>query len=301
MRARTLILFLVAILLAGGTAMLVRSWLAQQRTVEAEAAPMPPPPVQKSVLVARSAIPRGQILKPTDLAWQTWPDGGLDRAYIQKGAKTIEDFAGWVARDPFGPGEPITESKVVAPGSRGFLAAVLSPGMRAVSVPVSNTSGISGFVLPGDQVDILITHSLADNSSGKADAKHHTAAETVLHDVRVIGIDQKLDNKGGEAVVAKTATLEVTPKQSEIIAVASEIGKLSLSLRSLTAPPGETSAADSAAEAGSGTFTLDSEVSRLLPKPFTQKDNPGADVVTVLHGTGKSESTTESQPASRGL
>jgi pilus assembly protein CpaB len=173
--------------------------------------------------------------------------------------------------------------------------------MRAVSVPVSNTSGISGFVLPGDQVDILITHSLADNSSGKADAKHHTAAETVLHDVRVIGIDQKLDNKGGEAVIAKTATLEVTPKQSEIIAVASEIGKLSLSLRSLTAPPGETSAADSAAEAGSGTFTLDSEVSRLLPKPFTQKDNPGADVVTVLHGTGKSESTTESQPASRGL
>ena len=301
MRARTLILFLVAILLAGGTAMLVRSWLAQQRTVEAEAAPMPPPPVQKSVLVARSAIPRGQILKPTDLAWQTWPDGGLDRAYIQKGAKTIEDFAGWVARDPFGPGEPITESKVVAPGSRGFLAAVLSPGMRAVSVPVSNTSGISGFVLPGDQVDILITHSLADNSSGKADAKHHTAAETVLHDVRVIGIDQKLDNKGGEAVVAKTATLEVTPKQSEIIAVASEIGKLSLSLRSLTTSPGETSAADSAAEAGSGTFTLDSEVSRLLPKPFTQKDNPGADVVTVLHGTGKSESTTESQPASRGL
>ena len=281
--------------------MLVRSWLAQQRTVEAEAAPMPPPPVQKSVLVARSAIPRGQILKPTDLAWQTWPDGGLDRAYIQKGAKTIEDFAGWVARDPFGPGEPITESKVVAPGSRGFLAAVLSPGMRAVSVPVSNTSGISGFVLPGDQVDILITHSLADNSSGKADAKHHTAAETVLHDVRVIGIDQKLDNKGGEAVVAKTATLEVTPKQSEIIAVASEIGKLSLSLRSLTTSPGETSAADSAAEAGSGTFTLDSEVSRLLPKPFTQKDNPGADVVTVLHGTGKSESTTESQPASRGL
>jgi pilus assembly protein CpaB len=300
MRARTLILFLVAILLAGGTAMLVRSWLAQQRTVAAEAAPMPTPPAQKSVLVARSAIPRGQILKPTDLAWQTWPEGGLDHAYIQKGVKTIEDFAGWVARDPFGPGEPITESKIVAPGSRGFLAAVLSPGMRAVSVPVSNTSGISGFVLPGDQVDILITHSLAD-SSGKGDAKQHTAAETVLHDVRVIGIDQKLDNKGGEAVVAKTATLEVTPKQSEIIAVASEIGKLSLSLRSLTAPPGETSAADSAADAGSGTFTLDSEVSRLLPKPFTQKDNPGADVVTVLHGTGKSESTTESQPASRGL
>src|SRR5277367_6014008 len=128
MRARTLILFLVAILLAGGTAMLVRSWLAQQRTVEAEAAPMPPPPAQKSVLVASGELTRGQILKPSDLAWQMWNDGGINHAYIQKGTKTIEDFAGWVARHPFGPGEPITESKIVAPGSRGFLAAVLRPG-----------------------------------------------------------------------------------------------------------------------------------------------------------------------------
>ena len=160
MRARTMILFLIALMLAGGTAMLVRSWLAQQRTVEAEAAPMPPPPVQKSVLVARAAISRGQILKPTDLGWQMWPDGGLDRAYIQKTTKTIEDFAGWVARDPLGPGEPVTESKIVAPGSRGFLAAALRPGMRAVSVPVTATSGISGFIFPGDQVDILITHPL---------------------------------------------------------------------------------------------------------------------------------------------
>ena len=302
MRARTLILFVVAILLAGSTAMLVRSWLVQQRTVEAEAAPMPPPPVQKSVLVARGAIPRGQILKPTDLAWQAWPDGNLDRAYIQKGSKTIEDLAGWVARDPFGPGEPITEPKIVAPGSRGFLAAVLRPGMRAVSVPVTRTSGISGFVFPGDQVDILTTHPLAlPTSGGKSDSVQHQASETVLHDIRVLAVDQKLDSKGGEAIVAQTATLEVTPKQSEIIAVASDMGKLSLSLRSLVTPPGEAAVADSADNTGSGTFTLDSEVSRLLPNPLTQKDNPGADVVTVLHGTSKSESTTGSQPASRGL
>ena len=300
MRTRTVILFLVAILLAGGTAMLARSWLAQQRTVEAEAAPMPPPPAQKSVLVARSAIPRGQILKPTDLAWQTWPDGGLDHAYIQKGGKTIEDIAGWVAREPFGPGEPITEGKVVAPGSRGFLAAVLRPGMRAVSVPVTATSGISGFVFPGDQVDILITHPLSA-SGGKGEGVQHQASETVLHDIRVLAVDQKLDSKGGEAIVAQTATLEVTPKQSEIFAVASEMGKLSLSLRSLTTPPGEETVADSTEKPGSGTFTLDTEVSPLLPKPFTQKDNPGADIVTVLHGTSRSESTTGSQPASRGL
>jgi pilus assembly protein CpaB len=150
MRARTLILLLVAVMLAGGTGMLVRSWLAQRRSVEAEAAPMPPP-AQKSILVAGAAIARGQILKPADFIWQTWPDAGVDRAYIQKGSRKLEDFAGWVARDPLGPGEPVTESKMVAPGGRGFLAAVLRPGMRAVSVPVTRTSGISGFVFPGDQ------------------------------------------------------------------------------------------------------------------------------------------------------
>jgi pilus assembly protein CpaB len=299
MRARTLILLLVAILLAGGTGMLVRSWLAQQRNAEAVAAPMPTP-TQKSILVAHGVIARGQILKPTDLAWQSWPDGAIDHAYIQKGTKKIEDFAGWVARDPLGPGEPVTENKMVAPGSRGFLAAVLRPGMRAVSVPVTRTSGISGFVFPGDQVDILITHSLPTSTS-KGPAVLHQASETVLHDVRVLAVDQKLDNKVSEPVVAQTATLEVTPKQSEMIAVASEMGKLSLSLRSLVTPPGEETTADSAENAEAGTFTLDSEVSRLLPNPLTQKDNPSADIITILRGTGKSETSIASQPASRGL
>ena len=89
-----------------------------------------------------------------------WPEGGIGRNYIQAGTRTIEAFAGWVARDPFVPGEPVTEAKIVSPGSRGFLAAVLAPGMRAVSVPVTATSGISGFVFPGDQVDILVSDPL---------------------------------------------------------------------------------------------------------------------------------------------
>jgi pilus assembly protein CpaB len=296
MRARTLILFLVALVLAGGTGLLVRSWLAQRASV-AEAAPVALPPTpQKSVLVARGAITRGQILKPADLAWQPWPEAGVARGYIQAGTKSIDDFAGWVAREPFVPGEPISEAKIVSPGSRGFLAAVLRPGMRAISVPVTATSGISGFVFPGDQVDILVTHPLPEGGTSL-----HKASETVLHDVRVIAVDQKLDSKGGEAIVAHTATLEVTPKQSEIIAVAGEMGKLSLSLRSLVAAPGEESAGDSSNAAGSGTFTVDSEVSRLLPKLFNHKDNSGAGLVTVLRGNGKSDTSGGSQPQSRGL
>src|SRR6516164_10228966 len=275
MRARTLVLFVVALTLAGGTAMLVRSFLAQKTDVEAEALAKPAAP-QKSVLVARGGITRGQILKPQDFSWQVWPEGGIDKNYILSGSRTAESFAGWVARDPFAAGEPISEAKIVSPGSRGFLAAVLGPGMRAVSVPVTATSGISGFVFPGDQVDIQITHQLTGAAGNET---QHKAAETVLHDVRVIGIDQKLDSKNGEALVAHTATLEVTPKQSEMIAVATEIGKLSLSLRSLATASREKSPADSPTGDTQGTFTLDSEVSPLVPKP-----GAGAEGVTVLRG-----------------
>jgi pilus assembly protein CpaB len=279
MRIRTLVLFFAAVVLAGGTGLLVRSYLAQ-KTAEVEAAPLArPAPPQKSVLVARNAITRGQILKPQDFSWQVWPEGGVDRNYIQAGSRPAEAFTGWVARDPFAPGEPISDAKIVSPGSRGFLAAALAPGMRAVSVPVTATSGISGFVFPGDQVDILITHTPL---SGNNEAQHK-ASETVLHDVRVIAVDQKLDSKGNEALVAHTATLEVTPKQSEIIAVASEMGKLSLSLRSLAVAE-EKSPADSASGDERGTFTLDSEVSQLL----TTKGNSGAGGVTVLRGNSKS-------------
>jgi pilus assembly protein CpaB len=279
MRARTLILFLVAVMLAGGTAILVRSWLAQ-RAAEATARPVPPPPMpQKSILVARGEIYRGQILKPTDLAWQRWAEGDLHRAYIQEGSKPIDAFDGWVARGSFGPGEPITEAKIVAPGSRGFLAAALRPGMRAVSVPVTSTSDISGFVLPGDQVDILVTHQLPSKGD-KGEAVQRSAAETVLHDVRVIAVDQKLDSKSGETVLAHTATLEVTPKQSEMVALATEMGKLSLSLRSLEPSSTEQANADSSGGTNAPTFTLDSDVSQLL----IRKD----DSVIILRGGGKS-------------
>ena len=125
-------------------------------------------------------------------------------------------------------------------------------------------------------MDILITHQLTGAGSGDAG---HKAAETVLQDVRVIGIDQKLDTKTGEASVAHTATLEVTPKQSEIIAVASEIGKLSLSLRSLAAASSDQMPADTAPEDGKTTYTMDSEASQLLPKP-----GAGSAGVTVLRG-----------------
>jgi pilus assembly protein CpaB len=267
------------------------------------------PAPSKSVLIARADVRRGQILKPEDLSWQIWPEGALDKNYVVLGTRTPESFAGWVARNPVGAGEPITEAKIIAPGNRGFLAAVLRPGMRAMSVPVTITSGISGFIFPGDQVDLMITHGIPTGTGGSG-GYEHKAAETVLRDVRVIAIDQRLESKAGEAVVAHTATLEVTPKQTEIIALAGEIGKLSLNLRSLVPAAGDTTAsadpadpkagADSSGSNSQATYTVDSEISPLLPKSLRGTDNSDSGLVTILRGGGKGSESVASQPAPRG-
>jgi pilus assembly protein CpaB len=307
MRARTLILLLVALVLAGGTTMMARVWLASQRATNAEVAPLAVPTPSKSVLIARSMIQRGQLLKPDDLAWEPWPEGGIDKNYVLIGTKTPDAFAGWVARFPITAGEPITEQKIIAPGNRGFLAAVLHAGKRAVSVPVSVTSGISGFVFPGDQVDLIVTYSVQDTPrpgvTQQGPAIDHKVSETVLHDIRVIAIDQRLDSKAGEAVVAKTATLEVTPKESEIIALADQMGKLSLSLRSLVPGPGELKheISDSPLEASntplSETYTVDSDVSPLLRAPGkAQGSSADSGIVTILRGGQSSATSVIAQP-----
>ena len=248
MRGRTIILLIIALVLAGGTTMMARVWLSAQRGPQQEAAPIAVPTPAKSVLVARKPIERGQILRPDDLGWQPWPEDGIAKNYILIGTRSPETYSGWVARQPIAAGEPLVETKIVAPGNRGFLSAVLRAGMRAVSVPVTLTSGISGFVFPGDHVDLIVTYSVQDRPTQTPGAAagttgpslEHKISETVLRNIRVIAIDQKLESKPGEATVAKTVTFEITPKQSEIIALANEMGKLSLSLRSLVPDPDET-------------------------------------------------------------
>ena len=305
MRLRTLVLFAIALLLAGGTAILVRAWLAQRATVVA-AEPAPPPP-QQSILVARVAITRGHILQPADLATRPWPKAGILGDYVLAGGAPEKSLIGSVAREPFVAGEPIITTKIVKPGERGFLAAVLHRGMRAVSVPVDATADVSGFVLPGDRVDLLVTLPLPQDGGGAA-GNPHRAAETVLRNLRVIAVDQQPDNKG-QPVLARTVTFEVTPKESEIVAVAGDIGKLSLSLCSLAArsskspadppahPPAHPRIDPPPVDPPPGSFTLDSQI---LPKALISSQNPHDGLVTILRGNGNNGTSVSSQPASRG-
>jgi len=287
-----IIMLIVALVIAGGTAMFLRSYLnaermAAQRGVLQPAQDPPRPALQ--VLVARAEVRTGQIVKPDDLRWQAWPEGSLSPSYVVEGRRPLSDFVGAVARSPISAGEPITEGRVVLPGSRGFMAAVLQPGMRAVSVPVTVTSGISGFVFAGDKVDLILTHALQPPAQGE---KEPHASETILRDVRVIAMDQRADAKPGEpAQVAKTATFEVTPKQSEIITLAQEMGKLSLTLRSLQ----ETT--DGPAPEGPS-YTRDVDISVLLSSrpssrptelppsaPTTAAPPPLSGTVTIIRGS----------------
>ena len=305
MRARTLILLAFAVIAAGGTFFLAQNWIAAQRGalnhVATQKAPEPQPAVL--VLVASQELSAGQFIKAKDLRWQPWPKKGLADSYFIKGGKradpiktdaaknsaknkqtaenrgpsrgVIEDFLGAVVRSKIMPGEPITEGRVVRPGERGFLAAVLKPDMRAISVPINATTGISGFVFPGDKVDLLLTHTIKQDQDGKKSMVRR-ATETVLTDIRVLAVDQRTDDIEGKPVIAKTATLEVTPKQAEVIAVVSEMGRLSLSLRSLATKDEGLKLAHNRR-----TYTWDTEASYLIPR---KKSDANKYVVKVIRG-----------------
>jgi len=228
MQLKKVLLIVSALSLSGLTIVLMRSWMAAERA-RAAGSQVPVVASATQVLVAKRNLALGQFVRAEDLRWQPWPENNLSPSYIVQGRRTMEEFVGGVVRQPIVAGEPITEMRVVSPGNSGFLAAVLTPGYRAVSVPVTVTSVISGFVFPGDRVDIILSHTVQNQ-----DERDVRVSTTMLRDIRVLALDQKMAMQPGETSPgARTATLEVTPKQSEIIAVAAEMGKLSLSLRSL--------------------------------------------------------------------
>ena len=296
MKLRVIILVLLAFGAALGTVYFARNWMEAQRAALNQGPP-PPPPAQNEILVAKKDLPAGTLLKPDDLGWQAWPEEGVISAYIPKDTRSPEDFTGSVVREGIHVGQPVMDSMVVKPGDSGFLAAVLKPDMRAVSVSINPTTGISGFVFPGDRVDVILTMSVQDRQDEKS---ANRASETVLEDVRVIAVDQTTNDQDNQPVIAKNVTLEVTPKQAEVVTLVSELGKLSLSLRSIVLPEGDTpgeqiaqteiTTAMSAEDKNDGkparkpqrnSYTWDSEASVLLPPPAGRSGR----TVNVLHGS----------------
>lgn len=332
MRAPVLLLLVLAAGLGLGTIQFARNWLQGERdalsAMQGEAAPEL---AVTKVLVTAGTMPSGHFLRAGDMRWQDWPEEALSESYFTSSAVQLEDLVGAVVRSGMSAGEPITANRVVRPGDRGFLAGVLTPGMRAMAVPVNETTGIAGLVFPGDRVDVILTHSVIEETQEKS-AKR-IVSETVLTARRVLAIDQTVDDLTTEPIVADNVTLELTPREVERVNVLMDMGSLSLSLRGVaetedTLPPliaakgqdqvadmpgpaapfkepmagngapgasaaalpeGEKQVAEHASSPGeegldSGlplypTYTLDSDVSSLLPVPAFAGES-----IVVFHG-----------------
>jgi pilus assembly protein CpaB len=166
--------------------------------------------------------------------WQIWPTQAASPVFIRRSEKpdAIEQFTGAIARSPFVAGEPLRESKLIKANGSGYMAAVLDKGMRAVSTEISPETSAGGFILPNDRVDVIL--SRRDREAEKTGSSDSHTSETILVNIRVLAIDQTLGEKDGQKVViGKTATLELSPRQAETLALSRQLGTLSLTLRSL--------------------------------------------------------------------
>lgn len=282
MDKKKVVLLISALVIAALTAFMARSMFGAAPAPKAVAV-APPVPTGPKVLVATRALPMGTIVTAEALRFQEWPKELIEHAYIvkqgpvddkknapkagQPGAPVDGDIAnliGTVVRHQITAGQPISKSSLVFPGDRGFLAAALGPGMRAVSIPVKAKTGVAGFVFPGDRVDVFLTQKVAADYGPAM-----KVAETILRNVRVLATDKRSKpsvNKNGHTIVSnyKLVTLEATPRMAEQLTVAQSLGTISLSLRALA-----DNAADLEKALASGTLEIPEgasaeEESRLL-------------------------------------
>ena len=229
MKAARIVVLTVAVIAGGVAAVLAGRGK--------ETAPAPEAVIKMDtveVLVANADIALGQTVSAQELRWQTWPTAAASTHFLRKSDRpaAIEEISGSIARLPLVTGEPIRETKFIKANGSGLMAAILPAGMRAVSTEISPETGAGGFILPNDHVDVLL--SRRDREAEKAGAAESFVSETILNNIRVLAIDQTVEEKNGQkVVVGKTATLELLPRQAESLALARQLGTLSLALRSL--------------------------------------------------------------------
>ncbi|MGO4683146.1 Flp pilus assembly protein CpaB [Hyphomicrobium sp. 2TAF46] len=186
------------------------------------------------VLVAGSDIPVGQIVNEGSFRWVAWPSEAVSASYVTKqggGVAMMHNLSGSVARSPMLAGEPITTQKLIKAGQGGVLAAILPQGMRAISTKIKAETAAGSLILPNDHVDVILIRQVRNRSNHE-----ETVADTLFRNVRVMAIGQQIETKEGKKAAdgsATTATLELTPRQAEMMALANSMGEITLSLRSV--------------------------------------------------------------------
>lgn len=234
MRPLMIVLVVLALGIAGVTAFLARNFVSKPAQPPQQAETVP----GQRVLVAAREISAGTVVVEEDVRYEMWPGANIDKRMIVNtgsGEDPKAKVVGSVAARQILAGEPLSGTAVFRPDESGHLSAMIGPGMRAISISISPVSAVSGFVTPGDRVDVVVLMSFKDTSKGDDRAEDKLlVTEPVLRDVRVLAVDQSL--KTGQAtVVGKTVTLEVTPQDADKLIIAGSSGSLSVVLRSQTA------------------------------------------------------------------
>jgi pilus assembly protein CpaB len=230
MKAARLVVLGVAVAAGGIAAFLAAS----------NKAPAPPPPPPQAaletveVLVAKSDLSRGQVVDAADIGWQTWPAAAANSSFIKKSEQpnATDQFVGAIVRVGMVAGDPIRGPNVVMAKGSGFMAAVLPEGMRAAAVDIAPDTSAGGFILPDDRVDVLLTRR--DKDAERQTGVEKYVSDTILRNIRVLAIDQTVDDKNGvKTALGKTATLELTEPQAEMLSLSRQVGTVSLALRSI--------------------------------------------------------------------
>lgn len=316
---RIFLVILAALIVAGGTGFYVLQGLRPEAPREVAHAPAPK---LKKVFVPADEMPIGTIITAEKLSRMEITDGALNDEMIVADTAGEKLLAGSVARQVLARGVPIARGAIVQPGDRGFLAAVLPQGKRAITIPVTETAGLNGLAVPGDRVDLILTYSVEankddgeDNSGSKPRDIH--ASETVAHNIRLLALDNRVnavqeDDKGKPIAppAPTSATLQVTPRQAEEIALATTLGSLALTLNSVrdggdkeegvrpsTAGRGLTMPALSRTIAAQGLdMTLDSDVTSLLRLEVQKAVPEQVSRIQVVRGSGRT-GLAETRPA----
>lgn len=228
MKKSRVIVLGIAFAVAAGAALLAKSMVGPSQTKRVVEERMIN---TTKVLVASGKIKIGQMVSAKDLAWHEWPTSALNSSYvdIRQNKNGKSQFEKSIARTTFQEGEPINKHKLIRRNQGGVMAAILTPGMRAISTKVKESTTAGGFILPNDRVDVILSRKL----KGRGGAKY--VSNAILKNVRVLAIGQNIDQpQNKKSAIAKTVTLELTLAQSETLTLANSMGSISLALRSIS-------------------------------------------------------------------
>lgn len=285
MNIRQVLIISASVILAGSIFLWARTSANRPTPVANITAPKPNIEISK-VLVAKRDFVVGDRITPDSIGWQDWPKTGMSPAFITQIGfpKAIEDYANAVVTQSLVVGEPIIMSKIVQAGANnGVMAALLTPGMRATTVSITADTGVAGFILPNNRVDVLLTRAIPITINGQT--TNRTVSSIVFENVRVLAIDQNVAMaKEQKTITGATATLELTSTDSEKLETADNLGDISLVLRGYSDASGPTVSRSNPEAMAQPTAQNSNRNTQTQPMPQVQAQADPARSVKIYRG-----------------